>query len=174
MDIKKYIDSEKIFEYKVIETKNIPFSSEFLKYCKENLCGQYNANWTCPPAVSQKEEQEKITENYKYAVLFSCKYQVNNINNLQEIDETRNETMNTLRDIIEKMKSDGISCFAYGCSSCKICKKCSYPDKPCRFPDKAIIPIEACGINVYELAINADMKYYNGENTITYFCLVVL
>ncbi len=167
-----YIASENIFEYRIINIKDIPFSNEFLKYCEENLCGQYNSCWTCPPAISQQKEQEKIIQNYNQAVLFSCKYDVNNSNNAEEIDETRNKTMDTLRNIIEKMRSSGINCLPYGCSSCKICKNCSYPDKACIFPDKAIVPIEACGINVYELTRKVNMKYYNGENTITYFCLI--
>ncbi len=173
MDIRKYIDLQKIFEYRIVQTKDIPFSQEFLKYCRENLCGQYNINWTCPPAVSQQKEQEKITNGYTQAAFFSCKYEINDINDEKEVDEARNKTMDILRDVTQKIKNDGINCLAYGCSSCKICENCSYPDKPCNFPDKAIVPIEACGINVYELARIANMKYYDGKNTIIYFCLIV-
>ena len=32
--------------------------------------------------------------------------------------------------------------------SCGICKTCTYPDAPCRFPDRARRSMEACGIDV--------------------------
>ena len=44
---------------------------------------------------------------------------------------------------------------------------------PCRFPEKAIPSLEAYGINVSRLASAAEMKYINGQNTVTYFGMVL-
>ena len=52
---------------------------------------------------------------------------------------------------------------------CGTCEKCTYPDNPCRFPDRVHGSIEGYGIFVNKLAERAGMRYNNGANTITYF-----
>ena len=62
---------------------------------------------------------------------------------------------------------------ALGCEGCDICEKCTYPDAPCRFPEKAIPSIEACGISVVELSKLIGLNYNNGPCTVTYFCMIL-
>ena len=57
--------------------------------------------------------------------------------------------------------------------SCNRCKKCTYPDAPCRFPDKLYPSIEGFGFIVSELATQAGIKYNNGPNTVTFFGAVL-
>jgi predicted metal-binding protein len=52
---------------------------------------------------------------------------------------------------------------------CGRCVNCTYPDAPCRFPNKLFHSIEGYGIFVSKLATQAGIKYNNGERTITYF-----
>ena len=33
----------------VVDTADIVFDPSFRPYCEENLCGQYGANYSCPP-----------------------------------------------------------------------------------------------------------------------------
>ena len=56
---------------------------------------------------------------------------------------------------------------------CVRCSKCTYPDNPCRYPDKLFPSVEGYGIMVNILAESANMKYINGENTVTYFGLLL-
>lgn len=56
---------------------------------------------------------------------------------------------------------------------CDLCKKCTYPDAPCRFPDRLHASLEANGIFVNILAKSAGMNYINGANTVTYFGALV-
>ena len=55
-----------------------------------------------------------------------------------------------------------------GAGTCNICKKCSYPDKPCRFPEKRVSSVEAYGMVVNEFAVKNGLKYNYGPNTMTY------
>ena len=43
-----------------------------------------------------------------------------------------------------------------------LCKECTYPDTPCRFPDRVHGSLEANEIFVNELAEMAQVKYKNG------------
>lgn len=173
MNLNKYLEGKEVFEFNTVKTSEIPFTGNFLKYCEENICGQYNLSWTCPPAVSYIKEQEKIKCGFTDAMVFSCKYDVKDFNDIEQMDVARNKTMDILRETVKEIKRNNIDCLAYGCSSCKICGVCSYPHQPCRFPDDAIVPLEACGINVFELTKKANINYYNGEKTVTFFCVIV-
>ena len=33
----------------IVDTTQIVFDPSFRPYCEENLCGQYGANYSCPP-----------------------------------------------------------------------------------------------------------------------------
>ena len=52
---------------------------------------------------------------------------------------------------------------------CQNCASCTYPDSPCRFPDKMYPSVESYGISVVNEAAAAGMHYINGTNTVTYF-----
>ena len=59
-----------------------------------------------------------------------------------------------------------------GAGSCSLCEKCTYPDAPCRFPQKAKRSMEACGIDVVSLSKSCGINYTNGANTVTYFSVI--
>ena len=56
---------------------------------------------------------------------------------------------------------------------CDLCDKCTYPDAPCRFPNRAHGSLEGYGIFVSEIAKIAGINYINGANTVTYFGAVI-
>ena len=53
------------------------------------------------------------------------------------------------------------------------CAKCTYPDQPCRFPDKAFTSMEAYGLLVTDVCKSADTPYYYGRNTVTFTSCVL-
>ena len=60
------------------------------------------------------------------------------------------------------------------CGGCGLCERCARrDDEPCRFPDKAMASLEAYGVNVYQTTRSTKLKYINGQNTVTYFSLVL-
>ena len=46
-------------------------------------------------------------------------------------------------------------------------------DEPCRFPEKALPSLEAYGVDVYNTTKDTDLKYINGQNTVTFFGMVL-
>lgn len=75
---------------------------------------------------------------------------------------------------IEKALAGRGSHLHLGAGGCHICPKCTAPEgKPCRHPDKILPPLEGCGVDVYKAAKAAGLKYINGQNTVTYFGLVL-
>ena len=52
---------------------------------------------------------------------------------------------------------------------CGRCSQCTWPDAPCRFPEKLHHSLEGYGFIVSELANLAGIPYNGGPNTVTFF-----
>lgn len=66
-----------------------------------------------------------------------------------------------------------VRCFQPDClpltaGACTLCRKCAYPDKPCRFPGKMLSSMEAYGLLVSDVCIKSGLKYYYGPGTMTF------
>ena len=48
----------------------------FRPYCEENLCGQYGANYSCPPDCCTPREMEDRLRRFKRALVFQTKWQI--------------------------------------------------------------------------------------------------
>ncbi|MBE7010426.1 MAG: DUF2284 domain-containing protein [Ruminococcaceae bacterium] len=173
MNIIEYLTNPLVFQYKEILSEEIPFSKAVVDMCKANQCGKYGTCWTCPPGAGELEEIEAKIKSYKNALVFSCKYDLEDCFDFEGMTAGHHETRKVLDEIIQKLKKDNISFLALGCEGCNLCEKCTYPNSPCRFPDKAIVSVEACGINVVELAKKIGINYNNGPQTVTYFCIIL-
>lgn len=173
MDIEKYLQQPDIFEYKVIPASEIPFAQSVADACKSNQCGKYGSCWTCPPGVGAYQELEKKIKTYESAAVFTCKYDLEDSFDFEGMMDGQRATMQVLYGIMDKLRADGEAFWTLGCGGCSLCKPCTYPDAPCRFPEKAVVSVEACGIHVVNLSKNIGIKYNNGANTVTYFCIVL-
>ncbi|MBQ1962037.1 MAG: DUF2284 domain-containing protein [Clostridia bacterium] len=171
--IKKYLERSDIFQYSIFSTELIPFSQSVVDACRANLCGKYGTCWTCPPGVGEMSVLEKRIKSYENAAVFTCKYSLEDSFDFEGMVEGQKQTRNIFREILSSLSAAGESFYALGCEGCDICEKCTYPDAPCRFPEKAIPSIEACGISVVELSKLIGVNYNNGPCTVTYFCMIL-
>ncbi len=65
------------------------------------------------------------------------------------------------------------NCLPMSSGACTICKTCTYPDAPCRFPDRAIPSMEAYGLFVSRVCEQSGMEYCYGPRTLTYTACVL-
>ncbi len=173
MNIEKYLDDSLIFQKKIIPSAEIPFSPEVVEMCKANRCGKYGTCWTCPPGVGTLSSLEKKIKGFGNALVFTCKYILEDSFDFDGMISGQKKTKEVLVKIIDALNADGEKFMALGCEGCGICESCTYPDAPCRFPEKAVPSVEACGINVVELAEKAGINYNNGADTVTYFSVIL-
>ena len=66
------------------------------------------------------------------------------------------------------VREKGTDCMALSTESCDICEVCTYPDAPCRFPQKMHPCVESHGIIVCELAEKYNMNFCKRQ---TRFCV---
>ena len=75
----------------------------------------------------------------------------------------------TVDQMADQVKQLTGGCLILSNEGCGRCKSCTYPDAPCRFPEKLYPSLEGFGFIVSELAAKAGIRYNNGSNTVTYF-----
>ena len=52
----------------VLATEEIPLEPAFRKYCADNVCGKYGANYACPPDCGATEEMARRLRAYRRAL----------------------------------------------------------------------------------------------------------
>lgn len=158
-----------IHQYGVISVKDVVFSPEVRHLCEVNQCGAYGTTWACPPGVGTLEECKEKCLKYENVFVFSTLCQIEDSFDFEGMMDGKkhHEEISTLvRKLFEQEVQDIMVLSSEGCSNCK---KCAYPQEPCRYPDKMFPSVESYGIMVYNQAAKAGIKYMNGKNTVTYF-----
>lgn len=81
-----------------------------------------------------------------------------------------------MTDILTLAKENGFSHIGFADMSAltpletvrEMCAKCTYPDKPCRYPSKRLSSMEAFGLFVSDICARSGLGYNYGPRTMTY------
>lgn len=162
-----------IHESACLLPRDIPFSAEVRKMCEANRCGMYGKCWTCPPGVGNWEELRDRYSAYETAFVFSTCHALEDSFDIEGM-----QAAGAAHKHLDEVIAAGMRGFAgqyvhLGAGGCTICKVCTYPDAPCRFPERARQSMEACGIDVVTLSRQVGIRYINGADTVTYFSLLL-
>ncbi|MDF2613122.1 MAG: hypothetical protein K0S71_908 [Clostridia bacterium] len=160
----------------VIDVSKIKFRQELRDMCKSNVCGKYGTNWACPPAIGEIEEGRNKINEFTKALVIQTIYQLEDsfdFEGMMEAKKVHKEIFEEIAHSIKREYSD-IDIMFLSAGGCEYCEKCTYlENKPCRFPDKLIPPIEGYGIDVTDLANVSGIPYNNGPHTVSYMSAVL-
>ena len=114
-----------------VPVSEIPVNSEYLKYCEENRCGNYNANHACPPDCGTPEVLSSKAEHGA-----------------------------AIRRFRDDLRRDGFDVFAVGYGACSLCKPCKRKNgEPCAFPDLRVSCMSAYCVDVAKLAKRCALPF---------------
>ena len=152
----------------------LTFTDDVRVMCEQNSCGRYNKAWNCPPVCGTIAELEAVCRGYEKGILVNSVTHIEDSFDWEGMMEGGRGLCELLIDINGFAGAIGMDDYRiFGGGGCYGCEDCSYPDTPCRHPDLLFTPIEACGINVMLLAKGAGFKYINGQNTVTFFGMIL-
>lgn len=160
-------------EYGLIRTEVLRFYPEVRRICEGNSCGSYSKTWACPPAVGALDECRERVGKYMNMFLFSRKFDLEDSFDFEGMHQGMVDFKETVDRLAERVKPVLPGALILSNEGCGRCKKCTYPDAPCRFPDKLYPSIEGFGFIVSELAKQAGIRYNNGPDTVTFFGAVL-
>lgn len=172
-EIEKELAKLPILEYAFLKPDEIIFSKEVRDLCEGNSCGMYNKSWACPPAVGSVESCKEKSYGYEKAMLFTTATAVASSFDMKGWMQALIEHEALTDQVAAVFRSFDKDALMLSTEGCTVCKKCTYPDAPCRFPDRMYPATESYGIMVMQMAPALNIRYNNGANTVTYFSLVL-
>ena len=157
------------FEHAVFfDPANLEFRQEVREMCAAGKCHMYDKCWSCPPACGTVEESVEKAKKYTKAVMIQTTAVMEDSFDFETMMQAAKDHKERFGKVVELFRTEDPDCLPMGAGGCNICKKCTYPDEPCRFPDKAFTSMEAYGLYVAGECKKAGLEYNYGPNTLTY------
>ena len=159
----------------VIPVSQIVMAKEFRDICAGNGCGKYGRCWTCPPDIGDVHALMDKVRKYARGLCFQTIVQIEDSFDIEGMSEGSRAHARVSRDVRRALLAEvGEAALFLGCGGCGLCDECTKPSgEPCRHPEDACAAMEGYGIDVYNTVKDTGLKYINGQNTVTFFGLVL-
>ena len=152
-----------------LNPQTIQLKEEVRQMCES--CGRYGKCWSCPPGCGSLEACRERVRMHQKGILVQTVGQLEDEFDGEAMMETQEQHKIHFRALCEELQNADVLKLGAGC--CTICKECTYPDRPCRFPEKMVSSMESYGMVVAEVCKANDLPYYYGKNTIAYTSCVL-
>ena len=150
------------------------FDPAVREMCAADRCRNYDRSWACPPACGTLEEISEKAARYIRGILLQSTGQMEDDFDLDAIEETEKLQKNRFYRFVKELRKVYPHCLPMASGGCRLCESCTYPDAPCRNPELAIPSMEAYGLMVSKVCMDAGVGYYYGPRTITYTACVLV
>lgn len=137
------------------------FDLKVREMCKS--CKRYGQKVTCPPYLESVEYYQTLLPQYAYGVFYFEKFAIKG----DYLELGKKSSLKIYKKILSersKLLKDGhYFIVGFGAGSCKLCNKCSFP---CPISERALIPLEAAGVNIvktlgrYGIILEFPVKKY--------------
>ena len=137
-----------IVQYEFFRTEDLVFTPRVRTVCQLE-CRRYGTSWACPPGVGTVEACKARCLSYPEGLLIVTMTEV------------------------EDMRDQGAEVYVLSTESCAICRRCTYPEAPCRHPERMYPCVESHGILVTDLGERVGLPFQAGGNIVTWFSLLL-
>lgn len=164
---------EEGFYAAMLTPEQVPVDEKFRVYCEQNLCGNYGANYSCPPDCGTVEElREKILAEDKILIVETI-WDIDGYEDKAPIQKTKQIHNAMVLRLKAKMEKEGCVGFCSGYNGCPLCSPCKRrEDLPCIHPDQRISCMSAYCIDVEELAKRCDLTFAWNPNKLHLFGMI--
>lgn len=151
-----------------LDIQTIDLKQEVRDMCAVNTCGQYGKRWSCPPGCGTLEECGQRLQGRILGILVQTCGDIEDGFDFEAIMEIEAEHKEHFAAMHEALLSRNEPVLAIGAGCCTHCAQCTYPDDPCRFPEKQVASMEAYGMLVLEVCKANGLQYYYGSDKMAY------
>ena len=151
-----------------LDVATLELKQEVRDMCAANTCGQYGKRWSCPPGCGTVEQCRERVRGYSRGILVQTCGDVEDSMDFEAMVEIEGEHKAHFNEMYDALRESGAQVLAIGAGCCTVCAQCSYPDSPCRFPDKMVTSMEAYGMLVLEICKANGLQYYYGPEKMAY------
>lgn len=151
-----------------LDAAQLRVRAEVRDMCASGRCQRYGKSWSCPPACGSLEHITAILAQYQSGVLVQTTAQMDGDFDAQAIEEAGRRHKANFFTFARQARLLYPDCLPLTAGSCTLCRSCTYPDRPCRFPAKRLSSMEAFGLLVSEVCTGAGLAYYYGPGTLSF------
>lgn len=153
----------------------ISLDAVFRSICQSNACGNYGQCYMCPPDVGDIHDMMAQVHTYQSAILYQTIHPLEDSFDYEGMVEAGARHCAVSQALQQRLREASMSKHLHlSAGGCKVCEVCAKRENlPCRCPDRAMPSMESYGVNVYQTAQHAGLKYINGQDTVTYFGMVL-
>ena len=143
--------------------------------CSANRCGAYGKSGAALRAAEPwKNAKNRVTE-YDVAVVALTVTRLEDSFDFEGMAKGSRRHKELFQKAMAALRAKGERFLPLGAGGCPDeCKTCTYPDAPCRFPEKFTVSMEAYGMMVSEVCKDCGLRYCGGNNTLTYVSMILL
>lgn len=151
-----------------LKTAQLKVMPEVREMCAAGRCQRYRHSWSCPPACGTLEEIEANIQQYSGGILVQSVGIMEDDFDIEAINQTQTLHKSRFFTLARQVRCLQPDCLPLTAGSCTICRRCTYPDHPCRFPSKMLSSMEAYGLLVSDVCLSSGLQYYYGPRAITF------
>lgn len=156
-----------------LNVNSIELREEVRNMCSRG-CHRYGSCWSCPPGCGTLEACREEVHRYTRGILVQTVARLEDEFDGQSMMDAQNLHCAQFAALAEALRSRISPLLPLGAGCCSICKHCTYPNAPCRFPEKKISSMEAYGILVQDVCKQNGLTYYYGPCTIAYTSCILI
>lgn len=158
----------------IVDTQVIPFDPSFRPYCEENLCGQYGANYSCPPDCGSPEEMKRKILSHRKALVLQTIWEISDYSDNTAIKPAKSAHNAAQIRLVKRLRAEGLQGFIVGASGCALCSPCRQTlGQSCPFPEFQYSCMSAYCVFVKKLTDQCEMEYDCGEGLLAFFGMYV-
>ncbi len=154
--------------------ENLRVREEVRAMCNADKCHMYGKTWACPPGCGSIEDYQQLIDQSETCLIVQSVGQLEDDFDFETMMETEQVHKQRYYQLIDAVREKGIDATFLSAGACTLCKECTYPDAPCRFPDKRLTSMEAAGLVVSDTCTSAGIPYNHGKGTIAYTSCVLI
>ncbi len=154
--------------YNILDVSTLVFRQDIRDMCNPQACQFYNTSWSCPPAIKDVDYYAEKAGMYSRGIIVQTQGKMEDsfdFEGMAEIMELFRKRFNAMNKRLQKAFDD---VWPMGAGTCGICEECTYPDEPCRFPDKMYSSMEASGLYINQVCTDNGLKYYYGPDSLSF------
>lgn len=149
-----------------LDVTTLEFMEDVRDMCK--VCNNYNHSWSCPPVSGTLEENREEVKRFTSGIIVQTVGDLEDSLDWEGMQAAGKQQSESFQKLWGELEKDYPDLLPMGTGGCTLCAKCTYPDEPCRFPDRMCRSMESCGLFVSKVCTDNNIPYNYGPNKIAY------
>ena len=143
-----------------IAPADVPIDGKFRAFCEENLCGNYGANYSCPPDCGTVEKLRRTLLAQEQVIVVQTIHDIAGYEDKAAVRRAKVSHNAMVLRLMDRIRREGYEGFCAGYNGCPLCEPCRRQENaPCAHPDQRISCMSAYCVDVAELAKRCSLEF---------------